>query len=81
VIAALASGGDREATVSVLYGGSGGAGAAADAVYAAIGNVRPRFRARPLPGCCALPAKAGFCGQPDPAACSWKQPQLAGKQM
>ena len=40
MIAALAGSGDREATVSQLYGGSGSAGAAADAVYAAIGNVR-----------------------------------------
>ena len=39
VIAALADGGDREATVSALYGGSGGAGSAASALYAAIGNV------------------------------------------
>lgn len=76
VIAALASGGDREATVSVLYGGSGSAGAAADAVYAAIGNVRPRFRAQPLPGCHARPARAGFCSLPDPAACSRNQPHV-----
>ena len=40
VLAALAGGGDREATVSALYGGSGGADSATSAVYAAIGNVR-----------------------------------------
>lgn len=44
VLAALAGGGDREATVSALYGGSGGADSATSAVYAAIGNVRTHIR-------------------------------------
>ena len=42
VVAALSSRGaaDREATVSGLYGGSGGERAATDEVYSAIGSVR-----------------------------------------
>ena len=40
IVAALTKGADREATVSGLYGGSGGERAVTDEVYSAIGSVR-----------------------------------------